>query len=296
MLHTTIASDEDIRAATVPRKIDGGKWENGAVVLFAGSSDYHGAPVLAARAAYSAIAALRVGTGYAQLYVPKAIIGRVRSLSPNIIVREFGKKNIREGEISIAKLGIDKAEAVAIGMGIGRGKATMMKAASIIDYAVASKKKVVVDADAIYSVGNVRRFDKNVVLTPHLGEFGKIYGKELKARSLEDRIQAAVRMSKKIGCCILLKGHETVVTDGEEIKVIRSESSALATMGTGDVLSGIISGYMACGADSFRAAVAGAYVHSRIGDKLYKKKGTHIIAVDVAEAIPSFLKRFDRKG
>ncbi len=292
MLHTAIASDKDVRTATMPRKDEGEKWDNGAAVIFAGSSEYHGAAVLAARAAWSAIAALRVGTGYVHLYVPKSIIGPVRSLSPNIIVREFGNRNIGEGRISDAKAAIERAKAVAIGMGIGRMQNTLRKAASIVDYAVASNKKVVVDADAIYAVRYARKLNKNVVLTPHLREFGELY-KGFDAHSLRERIEASVELSESLGCCILLKGHETIVTDGKNVKIVRSVSSALATMGTGDVLSGIISGYMACGADTFRAAVAGAYVHSRIGDELYRKKGTHIIAEDVADVIPSFLREFD---
>lgn len=93
---------------------------------------------------------------------------------------------------------------------------------------------------------------------------------------------------------MLLKGHETVVTDGKRIRVNRARTSALATMGTGDVLAGMIAGYAATGADIFDAALAGAYLHSRIGDELAKRMGSHIISIDVVESIPSILKRFDK--
>ena len=65
-------------------------------------------------------------------------------------------------------------------------------------------------------------------------------------------------------------------------------------MGTGDVLSGIIGGYMATGTETFKAGVAGAYLHSIIGDLLHKEKGNHILSSDIAELIPSILKKFDK--
>ena len=93
---------------------------------------------------------------------------------------------------------------------------------------------------------------------------------------------------------MLLKGHETVVTDGKRTKIIRAKSSALAVMGTGDVLSGMIGAYAAKNNDLFVAGVAGAYLHAMIGDALYKEKGNHILASDVVDGIPKILKKFDK--
>ena len=83
------------------------------------------------------------------------------------------------------------------------------------------------------------------------------------------------------------------MTDGKVAKIVESESATLATMGTGDVLSGIIGGYAAAGATAFEAAVAGAYLNSRIGDLLAMEKGNHILASDIVDKIPRLIKDFD---
>jgi NAD(P)H-hydrate epimerase len=289
-----LAGNQDLRSASQPRNIYGSKKENGRVMIIGGGGDYHGAPVLASNAAYNTLAALRIGTGYAFLYVPKAILAPARKLSPSLIVVPFGKDNIGQGNFNAIKSAIQKADSLVIGMGIGRKPSTLKMASRIISYAIKLNKKIVVDADAIYSIKRLGRMGKNVILTPQDMEFYELSGKKLDKRSLSKRATAAISLAKKLDSCVLLKGHDTIITDGKALKVVSSHSSSLATMGTGDVLSGIIGGYMATGIETFKAGVAGAYLHSVIGDLLHRKKGNHILSSDIEELIPSTLRKFDR--
>jgi len=138
----------------------------------------------------------------------------------------------------------------------------------------------------VYKMG---KLGSNALITPNTFEF-KIFYKRRLGDDIVPRMAASMEVAKRLGTNVLLKGHETVVTDGKRCKIIRARSSALATMGTGDVLAGMISGFAVNGNDLFVAAVAGAYANSLIGDILYKNKGNHIIATDVVEAIPKVLK------
>ena len=289
-----LANTDDLRVAAVPRSLFSNKSDNGRVLIIGGSAEYHGAPILASTSAYNTLAALRTGAGYAFLYVPQRIQDVARKLSPSLIVRSFGEENIGQGRLEGIKKEIESCDSLVIGMGIGREKSTLRAAEKLIDYALSKNKKIVIDADAIYAVKYLKRLNKNVVLTPQDREFKELSGKIPERYSEKTRIKAAASLAKKLNACILLKGHNTVVTDGKRVKIVSSKSSALATMGTGDVLSGIIGGYMATGNDAFTAAVAGAYLHSRIGDLLNKEKGNHILSSDLLGKIPEVLKKFDK--
>ncbi len=287
-----LAGSDDIRRATQAKGSGTNKIDKGVLVVIAGSKYYHGAPALAANAAQNVIAALRVGAGYVIAYIPSTVAPIVRMQSPAIVVNALGKENIVFNEN--IRRAIDKSDAIAIGMGIGTDQRTRRETARIIDFCSLHSKKIVIDAGAVRSVPYVKeRMNLNAVITPQDSEFKLLYGTDVSGRTIDGRISAAVRLSRSLGAVVLLKGHETVITDGKRIKVNRAKTPALATMGTGDVLSGIIGGYAATGADTFEAAVAGAHLHSAIGDFLARKMGNHIISTDVVESIPSALKRFD---
>jgi NAD(P)H-hydrate epimerase len=289
------AGPSDIRRATQKRSLFADKRQNGTVLVIAGSSEYYGAPSLASTAIQNTLAALRVGSGYAMAYVPSSILKTVRMQSPGVIVKQAGRNSIEFSKD--LKKSIDHADAIVIGMGIGRKSRTIKQAAKIMDYAFSRGKKVVVDADAIYALRYTKsKMNSNVVITPQSREFSFLSGREPKARDLLQKARSAVELSKRLKANIVLKGHESVITDGTEVKVSRPRSSALATMGTGDVLAGIIAGYAAGGAKMFDAAVAGTYLHSLIGDRLWRRMGNHIIATDIVGEIPLILKRFDKNS
>ena len=286
---------KDLKDASEPKSAFSDKRERGNALIISGSRSYHGAPSLALLATCNILASLRVGAGYATLYVPKAILNPVRAVSPNTIVKALGKNEITcNKEIFNA---IEKADAVAIGMGIGKTLKAMAAAEKIIQHAADHKKPIIVDADAILCLGRLTKrhaTNSQIIATPHDREFFGLTGKSLPKENLRLRISCAAQSAREMGMTIVLKGHNTIVTDGKRVKVNIAKTSALATMGSGDVLSGIICGYAACGAEPFIAASAGVYLHSVIGDELAKRKGNHIIAIDIVDGIPSAIKDFDK--
>ncbi len=291
-----IANGTDLRIATIPRKIYGSKRDNGSVVIIGGSSAYHGAPVLASLAVSQSLASLRIGVGYVVLYVPESILDAARKLSPDVIIRQFGKVNIGEGRLKDISESLEKADVVIIGPGIGREKRSLEISARIIDYAIKHDKKVVIDADAIYSLRFLKKTSPKMLVTPQKYEFEELSGNIPEdEENMEGRIVSAEDAARELGCCVLLKGHETIVTDGDRTRIILPRHSSLAIMGTGDVLSGMIGGYAARGADMFRSGTAAAYLHAKIGDRLYAEKGNHILASDVVDTIPEIIKKYDKE-
>jgi len=291
------AGPGDLYLASKPISIYASKRERGMLVIIGGSKVYHGAPIHALLSA-SSIAALRTGAGYTILYVPNAILDVVRKLSQNQIVRPAG-----EDYISFTdglKRAIDKAEAIAIGMGITKEKEAQDACQKIVNYALSNGKKVIADADAISAITDMlgaKRIDTtNLLITPHDSEFYQFSGLKLRHEdsNIFDRIEAAKKIAKEKGINILLKGHNTIITNGEKIKINRSNTPNLSTMGTGDVLSGIIGAFAAMGNDLFEAATAGAYLHSKAGEVLAMEKGNHIIASDLIDKIPKIMSEFDK--
>lgn len=287
MVGATI-SDNDLRKAAMKRSPNSNKYSNGRILLIGGSSFYYGAPVLALDSAYQSLAALRVGAGYVKAFVPEKILQTARSLSPNTIIAQLGKDRIIFNDA--IKEEIDKADVLVIGMGIGTKSAA--PACRIIKYAISRSKKVIADADAIGIMKDIKiQGQGDALITPHEGEFERFTGAK-PPEELGRRVDAVRAAAKKHNLKIVLKGHHTIVTDGKSVRINVAKSAALATMGTGDVLSGIIAGYAAIGNGMFVSAVAGVYLHSRIGDILYKEKGNHIIATDVIEKIPLLLRKY----
>ncbi|MDE1860107.1 MAG: NAD(P)H-hydrate dehydratase [Candidatus Micrarchaeota archaeon] len=292
-LRQRAATSRDLAKAAPKRGIYSDKYSNGRMVLIGGSGRFHGAPAMASLAAYGTLAALRVGAGYAKTYVPEAMAGAVRASSPNIIVSSCGKGIALTNDM---KKDISRTDAVVIGMGMESARASETASRRIILYCQSRGIKTIVDAGAIASLRPLlgKRL-KEILITPHDSEFSRLLGVAVPKRDLKARIRTAFGASKAFGINILLKGHVTIVTNGKEVKLVKSHSASLATMGTGDVLDGIIGGYAATGAGVFDAAVAGAYLHSEIGDELYKEKGNHILASDVVERIPAIIKKFDKR-
>ena len=291
------AGPGDLYLASKPISIYASKRERGMLVIIGGSKVYHGAPIHALLSA-SSIAALRTGAGYTILYVPNAILDVVRKLSQNQIVRPAGEDYISFTDE--LKRAIDKAEAIAIGMGITKEKEAQDACQKIVNYALSNGKKVIADADAISAITDMlgaKRIDTtNLLITPHDSEFYQFSGLKLRHEdsNIFDRIEAAKKIAKEKGINILLKGHNTIITNGEKIKINRSNTPNLSTMGTGDVLSGIIGAFAAMGNDLFEAATAGAYLHSKAGEVLAMEKGNHIIASDLIDKIPKIMSEFDK--
>jgi NAD(P)H-hydrate epimerase len=145
----------------------------------------------------------------------------------------------------------------------------------------------VLDADALHLevVAAYRRAGAKAVLTPHAGEAGRLLGRSPEEVA-EDPLEAARTLARETGLTVVLKGNPTVVAEGERLSLNPTGNPALATGGTGDVLSGAIAALLAAGLPPFEAARLGVYLHGLAGDLLAEEKGVGLLASEVAEALP----------
>ncbi len=278
-----LAGPGDVMLATESRAINANKYDTGAVLVVGGSTEYHGAPLL------SAFAALRTGSGYVTLAVPKSAAIKLKEESPNLAVRALPHDTVTAEDV--ATICSMRHESVAVGSGMSVSKESLN---TIIAFIKSCKTPMVLDAAALRAVALDKSvLNERMVLTPHEGEFEALTGINIDHASLQERIRAAIRFARTYGCTLVLKGNETVVTDGKLLKINMASSPALATMGTGDVLSGMIASYLSRHKDVFECAVAAVHAHAKAGDLLSLQKGIHITATDVVDAIPNVLKLFD---
>jgi NAD(P)H-hydrate epimerase len=184
---------------------------------------------------------------------------------------------------------------MVLGPGIGRSEETNKTILLLMEASAKARKPVLVDADALRALAESKRVlaKAKAVITPHAGEFKAISGEDA-PQELRKRISLCKKFAADYSCVLLLKGHNTIVSDGNRTKVNPTGNPGMAVGGTGDVLSGIIGAFLAQGAERFQAAVAGAYVHGLTGDLVHRRKGFHMMASDLIEALPSVLQAYDR--
>ena len=182
-----------------------------------------------------------------------------------------------------------RVEALAVGMGGGPwGREWALKA-------LEARLPTVLDADALQPevVEAYRKAGVKAVLTPHAGEAGRLLGKAPEEVA-QDPLASAQALAGATGQVVVLKGNPTVVAEGGRLSVNPTGNPALATGGTGDVLSGAIAALLAAGLAPFDAARLGVYLHGLGGDLLAAEKGVGLLAREVAEALPRARKALVR--
>ncbi|MBQ8837350.1 MAG: NAD(P)H-hydrate dehydratase [Clostridia bacterium] len=229
----------------------------GHVMLVCGSENMRGAAALAT------LGALRCGAGLVTLASTREVID---TLSPTIY--EALWLDTDKTDMICAS---DKMQAVGIGCGCGDGKNTYKNVKWLLER---EGSPLVIDADGLNVLSGkanlLKKAKRDVILTPHPREFSRISGIEIKDIQ-QNREETAKVFAAEYGVTVLLKGHETVITNGAEVFVNPTGSSALAKGGSGDVLCGMICAFLAQGATPLDAAVIGAYVHGLAGERLGKK-------------------------
>ena len=255
---------EQILDLVPPKRRRDNKYSAGAVLVVGGAPGLTGAACLAAEAAF------RADAGYVAVAVPEASLAVVETklLEPVKLTWE------RVGEAT------QRAGAVAIGPGLGR----TAEAKQLRDSLLAElTQPVVLDADGLHELAP-GRWRPSVVLTPHAGELARLLGED---SSWVDRhrLHAARRAASHFGCVCLLKGADTIVAAPEEgVLVCPADAPALATAGTGDVLTGILAAYLAKGVDARLAAAAAAAALAAAARRVRFARG--IVAGDVVAALP----------
>ncbi|MEM0456643.1 MAG: NAD(P)H-hydrate dehydratase [Nitrososphaerota archaeon] len=278
------SSDEDIKNAMKPRRTHSRKGENGIVLVVGGSWLYHGAPALAAMASF------RCGIDLVYVAVPEKIATAIRALSPNFIVLPLPDLKLTKGSIRRLEKIIPEVDAAVVGPGL------VPKDADALTYLLKEllERDVAVVLDAAALIPDVLTVvkEKRAVLTPHAGEFKRLFGIEL-TKSVEERAVHVKEKASEYSLTILLKGPVDVISDGNEVVLNRTGTSAMTVGGTGDVLSGLVAGFLSKGAKPIEAAVAAARVNGLAGERATVKFGYHIVATDLLDEIPQILKAYD---
>ena len=283
-------SDDLLRRVIQPRKKDSHKGDNGVVGVVGGSRIFHGAPY------FSSMSSLRTGADLVYLAVPKLIASAVRSLSPDLIVFPVADAKMTTGAADALLKWLPEIDSFVIGPGMGRQNLDGVKKL-IRDVCLERKVKVVIDAEAQnIDVYNFVK-SKGCVTTPHPGEFRRVFGVE-PGQSLEEKIAFVSSKANEFALTVVLKGAETVITDGSRIFVNRTGSPGMTCGGIGDTLSGVIGALLAqangTGIESVEVAAAASYVVGLAGERAVSERGFHIVATDIIEKIPVVLKPFDR--
>lgn len=273
---------EKVLSILPKRQKDAHKGDFGRVLLLCGSVGYTGAAALAA------MGTLRSGAGLTFLGVPQSIyaIEAVKLTEP--IVFPLPERDGKLSADAVADIleRLPKMDAVLIGCGLGQSEGTFAVVKAVLEKA---ECPVVLDADGINVLAShkdiLRERHYPTILTPHTGEFAW-----LQPQGKQDRISSAVDFAQEYGCILLLKGHRTVITDGEECYVNNTGNPGMAVGGSGDVLAGMIVSLLGQGIAPLKATACGAWLHGAAGDICAEKIGQYgMLPSDMLEVLPRLL-------
>jgi len=268
------------------RKTLSRKGDNGKILVLGGNYLYHGAPIL------SSIAALRTGSDLVYTCVPKINVMSTRAFSPNLIVVPLVDVKLTRGSVQ-KLLGIIPKELDSATMGMGLGiqdrEAIKILIRSLLDRAVVLS----LDASCLVSEILPDIQDKKVIVTPHAGEFRRLFG-EMPPDNVKQRTMMVEKYAKTHGVTILLKGPTDIVSDGTQTYLNPKNIAAMTVGGTGDVLSGVVAAMLAKNKNPVQAASAAVFVNGKAGYLAQKKYGLHIVATDLLDFIPFAMKPFDK--
>lgn len=267
----------DIKRILKPRSPFASKADCGHAIIFAGSYGMLGAAVL------SATGALRAGAGKVTVHAPRCGFFVMQNSVPCALF------DVDPGDVAISQIELLKDyDAVAIGPGIGTADVTIDALDSFLKIANANSRPVVLDADALNCISFRPAMLSHIpvlsILTPHEGEFDRLFGRQPSSYA---RLMKAIDEAERRHIIIILKGRYTAVVwpDGN-VYFNPTGTCALATGGTGDVLTGILAGFLAQGMRPERAALAAPYVHGIAGILSSEAHGTFgVIASDVADSV-----------
>ncbi|HEX7609579.1 MAG TPA: NAD(P)H-hydrate dehydratase [Solirubrobacteraceae bacterium] len=264
------------------------KFKSGQVLLVGGSRGLTGAPAMAARAS------MRAGAGYVTACVPASLQAVLAgSGTPELMTRALPD----DGEGSLTPDGAEqvlaaagRGGALALGPGLGRAEGAAALARTIAGEADLA---IVIDADGLNAhagrLGDLARRTAPTVLTPHAGELGRLL--EMQSAEIERERLRHVRAAAALsGAVVVLKGDDTLIADPDgNVAVSPGATPALATAGTGDVLTGVVAALLAQGLRPFAAAAAGVWLHAHAGREAARRLGSAagVIASDVIDALPA---------
>lgn len=261
----------------------GHKGNFGKLLLLCGSRGYTGA------AFFAAMGALRAGAGLVFLGVPESIYGieAVKLNEPVIFPLPDAGGRLSADAVPEILTRLPQMDAVLVGPGLGQSEGTLAVVRAVLEKA---ECPVVVDADGINVLSAHRDLLRGrkspTILTPHDGEFARLGGV-----IGEDRMAAAAALAEELGCVVLLKGHETCITDGTDGYINPTGNPGMAVGGSGDVLAGVITALLGAGLPPLEAAACGAWLHGAAGDRCASELGQYgMLPTDMLSALPRLMK------
>ena len=261
----------------------GHKGNFGKLLLLCGSRGYTGA------AFFAAMGALRAGAGLVFLGVPESIYGieAVKLNEPVIFPLPDAGGRLSADAVPEILTRLPQMDAVLVGPGLGQSEGTLAVVRAVLEKA---ECPVVVDADGINVLSAHRDLLRGrkspTILTPHDGEFARLGGV-----IGEDRMAVAAALAEELGCTVLLKGHETCITDGTDGYRNPTGNPGMAVGGSGDVLAGVITALLGAGLPPLEAAACGAWLHGAAGDRCAAELGQYgMLPTDMLSALPRLMK------
>jgi ADP-dependent NAD(P)H-hydrate dehydratase len=270
-----------------PRVPDSHKGDYGRALLVGGSRGMSGAISLAG------MAALRGGAGLVTLVVPRTIQDVVAGFNPCYMTRSLADDGERfaPSEVDEVLAMAANMTALALGPGLGRSEGVTQFVARLYH---AVRQPMVVDADALFALAERKELIAQAagprILTPHPGEFARLTGVTPTTADAA-RASAAGELASASGnadTIVVLKGHRTVITDGQRVAFNTTGNPGMATGGTGDVLTGLITALVCQGLAPFDAARLGVHLHGLAGDLAAEELGqVSLTARDLVEYLPA---------
>ncbi|MCY6354565.1 NAD(P)H-hydrate dehydratase [Clostridium sp. ZS2-4] len=271
-----IIQNEDIKNGMLRRDKYSHKGKFGRVAVIAGSRGFVGAAYITTQAA------VRSGAGLVTLCCSEAVQQIISNKFTEAMTVSYKDKE-KLNEI------LKKSNVIAIGPGMGNNEGTLK---IVTDTLKLTECPLVIDADGINVLKDNLHLLKNkkekVILTPHLGEMSRITNISIE-KIEKNKIQIAKQFAKEYGVILLLKGYNTIITDGETTIVNTTGNSGMASGGMGDCLTGVIASFIGQGLDPFKATYMAAYVHGACGDKLSENMFC-VNAQHVLEELPFVIK------
>jgi ADP-dependent NAD(P)H-hydrate dehydratase len=274
-----------------PRKPDAHKGNFGEVCIIGGCIGMSGAPALAGRAA------LRAGAGLVRVAVPESVLPIVASIEPSyttIPLPEDSSGKISAKAINTILDAVSDNDFLAFGPGIGVSGALR----SILEIIIGQEHlRLLIDADGLNNLSAIKDWPDKVkadlILTPHPGEMKRLWSGLFREQLPAARQDQAGKLAKRTKTIVVLKGAGTVVTDGQKVYINKTGNPGMATAGSGDVLTGVITALIGQGLSNFGAAILGVYIHGLAGDIAAEKLGqVSLIATDIIDSLPNaFLQK-----
>jgi NAD(P)H-hydrate epimerase len=268
-----------------PRAIDAHKGDFGKVCIIGGSIGMSGAAALAGRAA------LRSGAGLVRVAIPKSVLPIVASIEPSyttIPLAEDSAGKISAKAINAILDAVSENDCLAFGPGIGTSGALR----SILETLLEQKQlRLLIDADGLNNLALIKdwpaKTKASLIVTPHPGEMKRLWAGLFREQLPPDRQDQAGKLAQQTKTIVALKGAGTVVTDGQKVYINKTGNPGMATAGSGDVLTGVITALMGQGLSNFDAAVLGVYIHGSAGDIAAERYGqVSLMTTDIIESLP----------